>query len=177
MNKQCFKCGEIKPIEEYYKHSRMADGHLNKCKECTKKDVDFREKQLRANNPEWVEQDKKRAREKYYRLGYKKKYKPSKEDKKKAMYKYKEKYPEKQIARSNSQHVLVRKGFNNHHWSYNEEHWKDIIQLSIADHALAHRNMIYDQERMMYRKRDGELIDTKEAAITFYISLGINLPF
>lgn len=37
--KTCFKCGAEKPLTEYYKHKEMADGHLNKCKSCTRSDV------------------------------------------------------------------------------------------------------------------------------------------
>ena len=37
--KKCFKCGLIKDITEFYKHTRMKDGHVNKCNTCNKKDV------------------------------------------------------------------------------------------------------------------------------------------
>lgn len=55
MEKECFKCGIVKPIDEFYKHKQMADGHLNKCKECTKLDVFGR-------TPEDIEKRKHRDR-------------------------------------------------------------------------------------------------------------------
>lgn len=69
--KKCFKCGGVKSLDCFYKHSKMADGHLNKCKECTKRDVtehyfDNHERMLKYNRvrsrkPECVERRKKYA--------------------------------------------------------------------------------------------------------------------
>ena len=37
--KTCFKCHSLLPLSEFYAHPMMGDGHLGKCKECTKTDV------------------------------------------------------------------------------------------------------------------------------------------
>ena len=170
--KTCFKCNTEKPLSDYYKHTKMGDGYLGKCIICTKKDVDTREKLLRQN-PAWAEKEKERHRNKYYRLGYKDLHKPTAEKKKITMAKYKAKYPEKQKAKNISMRMKAKiKGNELHHWSYNEEHFKDTIELSIADHNKAHRHMVYDSERKMYRRADNNiLLDTKEAHIEFINSL------
>ena len=51
-SKKCFKCGTAKSLDDFYKHPRMADGRLGKCKECTKKDV----KENRLKNIDYYRQ-------------------------------------------------------------------------------------------------------------------------
>ena len=38
-SKRCFRCSVLLSISEFYSHPQMADGHLGKCKACTKNDV------------------------------------------------------------------------------------------------------------------------------------------
>lgn len=161
LSKICFKCGVEKPLSDYYKHKKMGDGHLGKCKECTKSDTKKRHDEL-LKDTAWVEKEHKRHREKYHRLGYKEKHKPAAESKKQTMLRYYEKYPEKRFARSKISYLENVLG-HNHHWSYNEIHYKDVINLTEKDHNKAHRFIVYDQERKMYRRIDtNELLDTRE---------------
>lgn len=56
--KTCFKCKETKSLNDFYKHNRMSDGHVNKCKECNKKDNNNNRKE---KIDYYLEYDRKRA--------------------------------------------------------------------------------------------------------------------
>ena len=162
--KKCISCKKEKPLSDYYKHPQMSDGHLNKCKSCVK-DASKKENEKIKLNPKLHEKEKERQREKYHRLNYKEKHKPNPDDKKKIIIDYNERYPEKFKAKNLSQRIKpLTKENHMHHWSYKIEYAKDVIELSQSDHYLLHRHMIYDQERMMYRRIDnGILLDSKDS--------------
>lgn len=168
--KECFKCNVTKPLSEYYKHKQMGDGHLNKCKACTKNDVRERESKL-LEDPEWVEQERARHREKYYRLEYKEKHKPSPERKALYISSHKNKFPEKYKAKNATQVLHREKGEELHHWSYNEEHYKDVIPLTVKEHNLLHRFLEYDEDTFYYRDLEGNLLDTKEKHLELYYNI------
>lgn len=159
MTKVCFKCGEEKPLESFYRHKLMFDGRLNKCVECTRKDVNERYTLLRENSPEFVVSEKLRGREKYKRL-----YSNGGQSKNKAaiLTKHFLKYPEKKKAASFANNIQCPEGYEKHHWSYNPEHYKDVIIIPREVHAKLHRYLIYDTKAKMYRTNENTLLNTRE---------------
>lgn len=169
--KICIKCKELKSLNEYTRDSRKKDGTRNDCKSCVA--IYFRERYaFKKQDPEWVLKENIKHRERKNRLGYYKKYKRSPEQSKDNSLKFIKKYPEKYKARKKSQ-VLESIFQQKHHWSYNEKHYLDIIELTTKNHNKAHRFLVYDQETFMYKTTTGELLDTKQKHID-YITEMIN---
>ena len=195
--KSCFKCTQLKPLSEYYKHKEMADGHLGKCKSCTKTDTLERITQ-KAKLPEWLENERLRQLEKYHRLGHgwkkpnaekraensRRNYakNPEKMAANRKLYaannserlasyrkRYINKYPEKEAARRASNHLHPNVPTNHlHHWSYRPEYATDLIELTKPQHYTLHRFIKYDATVMLYRRTsDKELIDNKEAHLAW----------
>ena len=154
--KRCFKCGEAKDLNQFYRHSQMGDGHLNKCIPCARIDSEnrFREK---IKDPVFVESERTRGRAKYHKYKYK-----NSGSRLNYMDTYYGKYPEKFKAKLAMRKEHRLPGFECHHWSYREDHRTDIIHLKIREHGKAHRFLLYDQDQMMYRSLAGELLNTKQ---------------
>lgn len=110
MHKTCFKCGAEKPLTDFYKHPKMPDGHVNKCKECNKKDV-------RENRKDKVE---------YYR-----EYDKVRGNRQDASYLkvYRQRYPKKYAA-----HLLV----NNNIRSGNLQ--KGVCEICNSEDSVAHHD-------------------------------------
>jgi hypothetical protein len=58
--KRCFKCHLVLPLDAFYRHPMMGDGHLGKCKECAKRDVT---ENRRKRAEQYSEYDRRRYQE------------------------------------------------------------------------------------------------------------------
>jgi hypothetical protein len=98
MDKRCFRCLCVKPVEEFYKHSAMGDGRLNKCKECTKNDV----KRHRLENIERIRAYDNMRASMPHRVAARKEYAATPEGRaahQRALKAYRLRYPERYAAR------------------------------------------------------------------------------
>lgn len=156
-SKKCTKCGEEKPLTSFHKGNSKS-GRNSHCALCynTSKNKTY------AERPEMRDRIKSRScGDVLVKISKKKK---TNKNKKRASY-YSNKEKKKASLATRRLNRLV--GHELHHWSYKDEHLKDVISLPIEVHRILHTNLIYDKELLCYRTRAGELLDTKEKHIAF----------
>lgn len=124
----------------FYKHPQMGDGHLNKCKDCTKKDV--REKYIEnAKSEAYMEKERARGREKYKRLGYKDRPKTAQRISKFMLY------PGAKSVRQQMK-SSISKEYVFHHWNYRKLY--EVIVLNRSLHSRVHTKIHLDVDAGYY---------------------------
>jgi hypothetical protein len=150
-SKKCIICNIEKVVSDYYVHRKMAGGHLNKCKQCCKYQAVERHKRL-SKNESFVENERIRNREKYKRLNYYEKSKKSIEDKP---------WAKTHIYKGLHKKLKCEKGYELHHWNYNDAYLEDVLVMNISDHRRIHKKLTLDKEKRIFIYK-GEYLDTIE---------------
>jgi hypothetical protein len=161
--KKCIICSIEKEFSFFYKHTAMGDGFINKCKECCKTQSKKRQLEL-SKNPEWIESERLRGREKYKRLNYKEKQKLFEKT-----FPWKQNQSYKNTRRwYESKYGFLDKNIELHHWSYLDENLKDVILLDRSSHKKLHVLLTIDiDKKCYYVSETKELLDTKEKHLNF----------
>ena len=165
LTKVCFKCNEKKPITEFYKHKQMSLGVVNKCKVCNKLDVknDYYKK---STDLIWVEKERQRSKEKYYRLNYKESQKIWDENKP---------WKKEAILKNLNKKLNIEKGFECHHWSYNPEHFEDVFIIEKKEHRKAHTFLKFNFYTKKFNDLNDNCLYSKIAHLNYLMQKGINV--
>lgn len=153
MIKKCKYCHLEKSKSLFYKGQ-------GECKECTKKRVKLRYLKL-SENEDYMTKERERSREKYHRLGYKNKQKEWDKDK---PWKSTQKY--KNLHRK----FKIPKGFELHHWNYNDEFLEDVFLLEIKEHRKLHTTLTFDKDKLIFIGENGMLLDSREKHFKYLLS-------
>ena len=160
--KTCFKCGAEKPLTEYYRHKQMGDGHLNKCKCCTKMDV-----RARRFAPRFREKVLSYDRQRGSRQGpdYREAHREYREEEYKARHKLSNAVRDgKMQRRDRCQHCHVSGvRIEGHHEDYSKPF--DVVWLCVPCHRQLHAfkdtiakalNKTSDNQPLTYLQSDGD---------------------
>lgn len=154
--KACIHCRKRLPLEMYYRHKMMADGHLNSCKACVKARV----RAYRAANLESIrEYDRQRGQLPHRKAGVAERAHRYQEQAKIAREIYKERYPQRRKAHNIVNNAIrdgklkvkpcercnFAFGVQAHHEDYDKP--LDVMWLCTECHGERHREINAERRR------------------------------